>query len=119
MNRSVLSTALAVPAWALAAVGGLALAAEPSAGVPLPETEYQMARSQAAQRYADAITACGFVNWSTRLDCERAAAEEQQRAELEARSRYLRTQTEFAKLRQPESDGARTAAKPPPAAARP
>jgi hypothetical protein len=69
-------------------------AAEPGR-ISLPETEYQAARTAATARYMEAITACGFINWSTRDACERAALSDLERADLEARNRYLKAQAEF------------------------
>ena len=76
-----------------------ASAAEPPRGVSLPETEYQAARTAATARYMEAITACSFINWSTRDACERAALNDLERADLEARNRYLKAQADF---REPE-----------------
>jgi hypothetical protein len=81
------------------AMSAMAAAAEPPRGVSLPETEYQAARTAATARYMEAITACGFINWSTRDACERAALNDLERADLEARNRYLKAQADF---REPE-----------------
>ena len=76
--------------------------------VRLPETDYQIARQIAADRYATATTECGLIHWSSRLACDNAALEEFQRAEREARRAYVKVQTDMAE------EAVRNARKPAP-----
>jgi hypothetical protein len=95
MSKYKLPLLLALAAGPL---GFAAHAADWAAGMPLPESAYEAARKKAVLEYANAVTACGLVYWSARIDCEAAAKQTLDSAEASARSAYLNAYSDISAL---------------------
>ena len=66
-----------------------------NASVTLPETSYQETVRKAQTEYSLAVRACSYVDWSSRDECERNAANALGRAVGEAKAAYVREQASF------------------------